>query len=541
MSNLDIATNYANDCLSDVIPSCIYVKQAAQRFLSDLERSDIEFREEKVNHVVKFLKNLELVNVEKITAFNPEPWQVFIIANIYGFYLSGTDSRKYRYIYIEVPRKNGKSYLINALAFYHFIFDTYSSVLVNANSREQVKEIDFKMLKWFALQLDPEQEEITNYYNSITYGNNTISVLSGNIKALDGYNPSTIIIDEYHSATNMDSYNVMKSGLGSRENPLMYVITTAGFNVGGACYQLREYNTSVLSGVAIDDSSFSIIYTLDEKDSITTPNAIAKANPNLGVSVSERFFKDEITKATQNPSELIGVEVKNFNVWQKSKYSDLYIDEQFIKDAFSTPIKMGDFVEIPAICGFDLGSVNDITAIAFLFVKDGFYNFFVKYYLPQDSLGTVENKMLYEQWARAGYLNITHGNVTDYDSISSELIKLRDTYMLQSFHYDSHNSTQLAVNLTSNGFYLIPYSQTICNFNAPTKELKRLMMSGKVRIEKNPITSWMLQNCVLKTDAINGNVKPVKVKESKKIDGVIAMLMGLGGYLKNPQREMNIY
>lgn len=540
MNSLHTATQYANDCLTDKIPACTYVKKACERFLRDLERDDLEFKVEQVDKVLTFLSNLELINVEQSVDFKPEPWQVFIIANIYGFYLKGTDSRKYRYIYIEIPRKNGKSFLINSLAFYHFIYDNYASVLVNANSREQAKLVDLKMLTYFAEQLDPDEEEIKTRFNSISYGNNNINVLSGNIKALDGYNPNVIIIDEYHSATSMDSYNVMKSGLGARENPLMYVITTAGFNTAGPCYQLRDYNIGVLNGESVDDSSFSIIYTIDATDSITSEGAVAKANPNLGVSVTERFFKDEITKAVTNPNELIGVEVKNFNKWQVAKSENTYILEHYIKDAFVT-LNTSDYKDAECYIGFDLGSVDDITAVAYMFKKDGYYDFFVRYYIPADSLGTVENRLYYSQWAAGGYVTITQGNVTDYDFISSDLIKSRESHLIHSCHYDSHNSTQMAVNLTSNGFYLIPYSQTISSFNAPTKEFKRLIMGNKVRIQKNPVTMWMLRNAVIKRDVINGNEKPVKPTSSKKIDGVIAMLMALGGYLQNPKKEISIY
>lgn len=540
MSNLLIAKKYANDCINNKIPSCLYIKQACKRFLSDLQRKDLIYKSKMVDHVVNFLNQLELINVNKKTPFNPEPWQIFIIANIYGLYLRGTEERKYRYIYIEIPRKNGKSFFINSLAFYHFIYDNYASVLVKANSREQAKDVDFKMLKYFTDQLDPEHEQIKIRYNSILYGSNTINVLSDNMKVMDGYNPSIIIIDEYHQATSMEGYNLMKSGIGNRENPLMFVITSAGFNVNGPCKQLRDYNLTVLDGITEDDSSFSVVYTLDKDDTIQSPNSIQKANPNIGVSVTKRFFQDEIKKAVQNPSELIGVEVKNFNVWQTTTYDKIYIEEQFLPSIFKDDIKMSDFKGLPCICAFDLGSVNDLTAVSFFFEKDKMFYFFIKYYIPQDSLGTMSNKILYSQWASNNYLTVTQGNVTDYDYVTDDLIRMRNEgYMIQSIHYDSHNSTQMSVNLTTNNFYLLPFSQTVGNFNAPTKLLKEMIMSDRVRFERNPITQWMFGNSVLKTDQINGNIKPIKQKDSLKIDGVIAAIMCVGG--RKPVREIQVY
>jgi phage terminase large subunit-like protein len=540
MSNLDIAKKYATDCITGVIPACVYVKQACSRFINDLERSDLEYRENEVNKVVKFLKNLELINVDTTINFNPQPWQLFIISNIYGFFLKNSIERKYRYNYIEISRKNGKSFFINALAFYHFIYDNYASVLVKANSREQAKDVDMKILNAFSAQIDPDREQIKTRYNSIIYGNNVINVLSDNVKALDGYNPSIIVLDEYAAATSIDGYNILKSGFGARENPLMYVITTAGFNTDGPCYQLRNYNASVLASVTEDDSTFSIIYTIDDGESIQSEHAVIKANPNINISVKQRFFSDEIKKALQNPDELAGVEVKNFNRWQSSSFENKYIDEKYITKAFNNNIKLSDFINNQCIAGFDLGSTNDITAVAFLFEKDKVFNFFVKYYIPADSLGTAHNKILYQQWASKGYLTVTQGNVTDYDYVTSDLIKMRnDNFSIQSIHYDSHNATQMAVNLTTNNFYLLPFSQTVGNFNAPTKLLKEMIMSGKVNFEKNPITQWMLSNCVLKIDKINGNIKPIQQKLSLKIDGIIASIMCVGG--RKPVREIQVY
>lgn len=191
--------------------------------------------------------------------------------------------------------------MIIALAIFHLLFEQDSQVVVSANSREQAKLVDFKKSKQYCTQLDINKKVIKQRYNTINFMNNELIVTASDSKRLDGLNASLAIIDELHEAKNADMYNVLKSSQGSRTNPLLIAITTAGFDSESFCYSLVDYSMKVLAGDIIDDSQFNLLYTLDDFDDYTDYKNIAKANPNLGISVNESFIIDEIKKGIQNP------------------------------------------------------------------------------------------------------------------------------------------------------------------------------------------------------------------------------------------------
>ncbi|HOK59684.1 MAG TPA: terminase large subunit, partial [Candidatus Dojkabacteria bacterium] len=384
MGYLDKINSYVNDVLSNKIPSCQWVKKACERFHSDLNKGDYYFDENAVDDVISFIRKLKLNTTPK-KPFLLEDWQLFIIANIYGLKSKLNNRRKYKYVYIEIPRKNGKSELITALALYHFIFDELATITVSANSREQAKNVDFKKIKSFAHQLDRREKYIIPYFNSLKMNGrqNEIIVTSSDAKRLDGLNISVGIIDELHSAKDSGVYDVIKSAMGSREEPLLIVITTAGFDVDSFCYNLRNHITDILNGVTIDESQFGIIYTLDEGDDIADENNWVKANPNLGVSLSIDFIRDEVNKAQNSPSETAGVLVKNFNLWQKKSSEKSWINEAYLEKVFA-PVNIEDYRGADCMVGLDLGTNTDLTCFSICIkVQNGEYVFFTKYYLPE--------------------------------------------------------------------------------------------------------------------------------------------------------------
>lgn len=539
MGYLDKINSYVNDVLSNKIPSCQWVKKACERFHSDLNKGDYYFDENAVDDVISFIRKLKLNTTPK-KPFLLEDWQLFIIANIYGLKSKLNNRRKYKYVYIEIPRKNGKSELITALALYHFIFDELATITVSANSREQAKNVDFKKIKSFAHQLDRREKYIIPYFNSLKMNGrqNEIIVTSSDAKRLDGLNISVGIIDELHSAKDSGVYDVIKSAMGSREEPLLIVITTAGFDVDSFCYNLRNHITDILNGVTIDESQFGIIYTLDEGDDIADENNWVKANPNLGVSLSIDFIRDEVNKAQNSPSETAGVLVKNFNLWQKKSSEKSWINEAYLEKVFA-PVNIEDYRGADCMVGLDLGTNTDLTCFSICIkVQNGEYVFFTKYYLPEDSLNSATNKKRYREWAEKGYIKLTSGNVTDYDVVLNDLVGISKILNITQVNYDKYNATQFAINAQMAGIRMIPFSQNVFNYNIPTKEMERLILINKTRIDANPITHWNFTNVTIKSD-LNGNVKPIKRNEELKIDGVMSMLMALGGYVG--KKETNTY
>ena len=203
-------------------------------------------------------------------------------------------------------------------------------------------------------------------------------------------------------------------------------------------------------------------------------------------------------------------------------------------------VDLDDFKESTCYIGVDLASVSDLTAVSVMIPIDGKFYFKTKYYLPQSALKDNSNCELYKDWKRKGYLTITDGNVTDYDYLLSDIIKVSNKLFIDKIAYDAYNATQWAINATAQGLPLEPYSQALWSFNRPTKEFERLIKSGRVVIDDNPITRWCFSNVVLKRD-FNENIKPTKLENQQKIDGTISMIESLGIYLQQPQFNNEVF
>ena len=536
MTNFEVAIKYSNDVIADIVPACTYVKQACKRFLKDVDTVNplYYYSGAEVDGVIRFLNALDLTEQETPLKFILEPWQTFIVASIYGVLRKDNNKRKFRNIYIELARKNGKSQLVTALAMYHLLTDVDAQVIVSANSRDQAKNVDFKKIKQFATQLDRKQKHLVHYYNSIKFGTNELIVTASDSKRLDGLNASFCLIDELHEAPDNKMYNVLKSSQGGRAEPLLMVITTAGFDTESFCYSLRTYCTDILSGMKKDDSQFAIIYTIDSEDDFEDKKNWEKANPNLNVSVYLDFLESEVNKAVNNVSEKASVLVKHFNRWLKSNTLAVWLDDKYISTSM-LDIKMSDpmFIGRECIVGVDLASVSDITAVSYLFHIGGINYFFNNYYIPEDSVNTNANLLSFKEAGMIGEINITSGNVCDYDIILRDIMKVNEENPVKAVYYDRYNSTQFIIDATEVGLNCTPFSQMPGSLNKPLKEFERLIKSDRIFIQKNSITRWMLSNVVLVINKM-GNYSIDKSSKNKKIDGPAAMIDAFGGLLSSP-------
>jgi len=527
---------YAKDVVSGVIVAGETIKLACQRFLNDLKRKDLFFDESVVDNAIEFIGTLKhFTGKHSGKPFILEPWQEWIVANILGFYWKETGTRRFTSSYIEVSRKNGKTALAAALSLYYLIADGEdgAEVLLAANSKEQAK-ICFGMCSNFAKGLDPKGIYLTTYRADILFNltKSNLKVLAADDTKLDGFNASFGLLDEYHAAPTSKVKDVIKSSMAMRENPHLSVITTAGFNKDNPCYQLRTVAIEVLNGLKTDDEMFIALYSLDIDDDWKKPRNWIKCTPNLGVTVKPDFIKGEVQRALNNPSDEVGVRTKTLNQWCDS--STVWLSENQIVKC-SQRIDLESFKNQNCYIGVDLAATSDLTAVSFMFVDDeGKLYFKNHYYLPESALIEKSDKELYKNWRLQGLLTVTSGNVTDYDYITKDILEYSEKVSIQGIYYDSYNATQWAISCTEQGLPLEPYSQTLGNFNKPTRELERLILSNKAVIDNNEITRYCFRNVVLKSDH-NGNVKPIKQIDKKKIDGTIAMLMALGGYLTKPR------
>ena len=527
---------YAKDVVSGKILACQWVKLACKRFLDDINSQDYYFDEKKYNTLTTFtgvMKHYSSGAAGK--PFILEPWEDFIICNIFCLYRVDTRRRKYKTAHISVSRKNGKTTLAAALGLFSLIADgePASSVIMAANSREQA-HIDFDAASAFARQLDPRKKSLKVLRNEIVFQKNNASlkVISADASTGDGLNPSMVILDELHEAVDSKLFDVLRSGQGFREQPLMLSITTAGFRIGGFCNQYEDYCKEILMGQKVDETLFALLYTLDDGDDWTDESNFIKSNPNRGVTVKRDWLSEQVNQAKNSPTLEVGVKTKNLNVWCSS--STTWIPEQYIRrslmDVDLTEFKNKNNYLV--YLGFDLAAISDLTAVSIMFVDPETEEYFFKtwYYLPKSALDGKYNSELYKMWSSKGFLTLTDSETTDYNYIQNQIVYLYETFDVQGVFFDSWNAQMLVNNLTNLGLPMTAYSQSIGNFNKPTKEMERLVLSDKVRFDNNPITRFCFDNVELKVD-LNGNSKPVGDHNAKKIDGVISMLNALGGYL----------
>lgn len=525
---------YVEDVVSGNVVVGENIKLACNRFRNDQQRDDLEFREDVVDNAIDFIGTLKhFTGKSSGQNFILEPWQAFIVANIVGWYWKGTNTRRYSSSYIEISRKQGKTALAAALCIYFLIADGEDGAEVDlaANSKDQAK-IAFSFCSAFTRQLDPKCKYLKAYRDSILMdiNNSKLKVFAADDSKLDGFNASFGLIDEYHSAKNSKVRDVIKSSMGMRLNPHLCTITTAGFDKTLPCYKLRSTSIDILNGLKDDDSMFIAIYSLDENDDWTDENNWVKCAPNLDVTVTKKYIREQVQSAINNPSEEVGVKTKTLNLWCDSV--EVWLPESYLIKAS----KKDDWELLkdkPCYIGVDLAATSDLTAVSYMVVDDGIYHFRTDYYLPESALREKGDRELYKYWKQMGLLKITEGNVTDYDYITNDMMKFSNLVSIQKVGYDPYNSTQWAIDATEKGLPLEQYPQNLGNFNKPTRELERLILSGKAIIENNEITRWCFRNVTLKSDH-NGNVKPNKSINAKKIDGTIAMIQALGMYLTTP-------
>lgn len=530
---------YAKDVLANKIVTCKQIKQACKRYLSFFDK--YEYREDKVNRVINFIQNLKHCSGKHSRKpFILEPWQIWIISSIFGFY-KPNGKRLTNTAFITVSRKQGKSAFCAALSLYMLSADgeDHAEVDYAANNTKQAS-ILHDMACNFASTIDSKGKHFIPYRSMLKFPKTKsfIQVLSSDANGLDGFSPSFAICDEIHAYTDSRLPDVLVSGMGYRDNPLLMLIGSAGFNKFGFMFPYQKMCEEVLAGAKEDDSLFIAIYTLDSTDDWTDESVWQKAAPNLDVTVTKDYLRDQVKKALNQPSLQTSVKTKNFNVFCSS--ADVWIDNNLLLDA-TKKFELTDF-EFESVCwvGIDLSSVSDLSCVTCLIPYEDKYYFKTWYYLPESCLEGNPNATQYLDWYKQGYLNLTPGNCIDYDYILKDLLKIPDHLLVSKVAYDPYNSTQFVINAQAEGLPMSPYNQSLVNFNKPTKTFEILLKKGSVILDENPITRWCFSNVVLKEDW-NANQKPIKGENKyNKIDGVISILESLGSYLEEPQYSNEI-
>lgn len=540
---------YADDVLSGKIKACEAIRLACKRYEDWKNREDIYFDKEDVEQKIRIVSRLKhFTGQHNGKPFELLPWQQFCVANIFGWKWKRNNLRVTRNVFIMISRKAGKTAFAAALGILCAIADKEngSEVELVANSRQQAK-IAFDITSNFCESVDKKKRIFKRYRDSILIPKtkSKIQILSSDAMGNDGYNSSCFVLDEFHAAKSWDLYNVMKSSQGMRQQPLAIIITTAGFLLNGyPCYEHRLNCIDILKGNKVDDTQFSAIYELDEGDDWEDEENWIKCAPSLGQTVSYDYLREQIVAAKNNSALETGVRTKNFNQFCQTK--EVWIPDNYLTNTFDT-VKLEDLYDEDCYMGVDLSAISDLTAISILFppneerkVHPDKFIFKNIIYVPESSIDESVNGDLYKLWRRQKYVKVTSGNVVDYDEILRDQLDIYNKTYLLAIGYDSWNATQWAINATSEGLPLYPYSQAVGNFNRPTKYFEMLIREGKVVIDYNPCVRWCFNNVELKFD-YNDNCKPVKSggNQDHKIDPIIAMVQALGTYLNkvNPSSD----
>lgn len=550
---LEIALQYIDDVLTEKIPACIYVKQACQRQLDDLHDENIGFifDEYKARHICQFVELLPHIKGElRGEPIELEPPQIFILTTVFGW-VDSAGNRRFKTAYIEWPRKNAKSTLSSGVALYCLVADGEGApeVYSAATTRDQARivfndaaamvRLSPGMRKRFSVGVSGNKIP-TAVYSEINGG--SFKPLSrdqgGN---LDGLNTHCCVIDELHAHKTREIYDVIDTSTSARKNSLIWLITTAGFNRAGICYEQRGYVLKILSGAVKDDSFFGVIYTIDPErkefidgkevtipgDDWTDPISWQKANPLWGVSVVPEDIERKARKAMEVPTATNNFLTKNLNVWVNADYA--WMDMRKWDLCANHDLKISDFADAEGYIGIDLSSKIDIASKVILFKVniDGVDHFycFDYHWLPEETVETSANSQ-YKGWVRQGLIEETDGAMIDINAIQDSIEADNEHYPIEENAYDPFQATQMAVNLTNKQLIMVEVKPTVQNFSDPMKLFEALVISGRFHHTGSPVMAWMVSNVVCHRDN-KDNIYPRKEKVENKIDGVIAAIMAL--------------
>jgi phage terminase large subunit-like protein len=521
-----------------------YVAQACQRQLDDLKRKRFayQFDEARAAHICRFIELLPHTKGEWAgRLIELEPWQVFILTTVFGW-VDKRGRRRFKVTYLEIPRKNAKSTLSSGVGLYMLSADGEggAEVYSAATTKEQAR-IVFQDAQGMARKCKGLQARFgvqASAHAIYTAGGSVFRALArdqgGN---LDGLNVHCGIIDELHAHKTREVVDVIDTATGARSQPLLWQITTAGFNLAGICYETRSYTTKVLAGQFVDHRHFGIIFTIDADDDWAHPSSWAKANPNWGISVGVEDITRKGEKAVKVASARGNFKTKHLNVWVNAK--EAWMDMVKWGECADSGLSLDDFTDAECVAGVDLATKVDVAALVLLFKREGCYYLFSFFWLPEE-VAQGEEGSHYAGWAQDGHIELTPGNVTDHNAVQDRVRALAARHQLRGLAYDPWQAHKFGTELAGEGLNATEYRNTVQNFSEPMKELHALVLAGKLVHDDNPVMNWMMSNVVAHLDA-KENIFPRKEQPQNKIDGPVAAIVALGEWLTGEGPETSIY
>lgn len=549
--HVDLANRYAADVISGAIPACKWVRLACERQQRDLKRQNTEefpyrFDVAKAEKVCEFVECLPHIKGKwGGSSIKLEPWQKFILCVVFGWVHAESGLRRFRTAYVEVPRKNAKSTLSSGVGLYMLTEDGEqgAEVYSAATTKDQAK-IVFSAAQAMARKT----KDLRDHYG-LAVGAHNLNVLATDSKfealssegeTLDGLNIHCGIVDELHAHKTREVWDVLETATGSREQSLLWAITTAGSNRAGICYEQRDYVTKILDLVADDETYFGVIYSIDPDDDWTLESTWRKANPNYGISVYAEDLHRLAKKAMQTPAAVNNFLTKRLCVWVSADVG--LFDMQAWDACGDKGLKPEQFIGKSCWIAIDLGFVDDIASVVKVFretkqvenaageMEDAeIYTFFGRHYLPEETIEESRNSQ-YSGWDRMGRITRTDGNVTDAERIIDDLVDDINVYRAQKVLMDPYNYLTITNPIQKRGIDIAVFEQfpqTVPAMSPATEGLMKAVRSRRVQHDGCPVLAWAMSNVVGHFD-VKDNVYPRKERPENKIDPAIAAIMAYG-------------
>jgi phage terminase large subunit-like protein len=537
--HIKLANKYVNDVLKGHIVTNQWIKKACQRHKDDLKRKDLLLNLDKAERAFRFMSLLNINIKNKYKQFVMSPFQAFMTLSLFGWYWKHNGKRRFRYGFLYVARKNGKSVFASALALYALVADGVldPQALLLASTREQAN-IALNYAKQI-FQNSPALHKgvIEQQYQlkcikkkKKVKSTGILKTLASNANRLDGYSPSMALLDEIHSYPDDSLLGVIKSGILARKNPQVIMISTAGFDKDSFCYDLVETCKNILKGDVVDDSMFCLLYCLDDNDDWTDQSIWIKANPNIDEVIALEDLLIEFNQAKTMPSTLTNFLVKNLNIYTNQEKE--WIEDEVLKERFDYDLDIDRFIGADCYVGIDLSSTRDLTSFV--------YDFYIAeedrhYIFPFFFMANNPNKKIRKggidltRWCREGNIIECKTKTVDYDLLFEHFLKMTEKFNVLCVGYDSYNSALIIPRIEGLGIEVKAFPQTATAFNFPLKYMEKQIYDDRITFT-NPVLLWNFRNIVMYEDG-NENIKILKNKSKDSVDGCVSAAEALGVWM----------
>lgn len=482
-----------------------------------------------VNWIQKYITHVKGELAE--TPVYLEKWQQDdIVRPLFGWKDKLTGFRRYRTVYVEIPRKNAKSTLAAGLGLYLLMADGEKGAEIYSAAADRSQAgIVFDVARRMVEHRKALNSRCDVFKNSVTYEKtgSFYKAISADAHTKHGFNAHGIIFDELHTQPNRELYDVLTTSVGSRRQPVTLLLTTAGYDKNSICWEIHEYARKVKEGIIKDKSFLPVLYTVDRKADIFAPETWKAANPGFGSIVKADYIEQQVNRIKNEPSFEATFRRLHLNQWTDAE--DTWISDF---DWMACQLPKPKETSFRLYAGLDLASIRDITAFILIYAYDDGRIFIEPYFwMPEDTAKarSTAADVNYLQWIREGYIKATPGNVTDYNIVKKDILEIYERQPFDSFGFDKWNSSQIVNDMINEGIPAPVFDKVtmyMSTLSEPTKKLERMVMQREAMHDGNPVLRWMMSNVMIVRDS-NDNIRPDKSKSKEKIDGVMATIIAL--------------